>query len=82
MFVLFIRSPDCFQLGWPMDQNHDFFYVPSPDDPKSKKTKGKDKPKTDERNENNDEEAQVTLMFSIRMKEFWVLFNHKRIKPI
>ncbi|KAK1414361.1 hypothetical protein QVD17_30105 [Tagetes erecta] len=55
----FFWSPDCFQLGWPMDQNHDFFYVPSPDDPKSKKTKDADKLKTDKRKENNDEEAQL-----------------------
>ncbi|KAL8242615.1 hypothetical protein R6Q59_012917 [Mikania micrantha] len=57
----FFWSPDCFQLGWPMDQNHDFFYVQSPEDLKSKNSKGwgLDKLKTDKRKENNDEETQL-----------------------
>ncbi|KAL4588990.1 hypothetical protein LXL04_001891 [Taraxacum kok-saghyz] len=35
----FFWSPDCFQLGWPMDKEHDFFYVNSCEDPKRKNKK-------------------------------------------
>ncbi|MFS7994499.1 putative 1,3-beta-glucan synthase [Helianthus anomalus] len=55
----FFWSPECFELGWPMDTKHDFFYVQSPEDTKSKKNKGSDKLTTDKRKENNDEEAQL-----------------------
>ncbi|XP_024979448.1 putative callose synthase 8 [Cynara cardunculus var. scolymus] len=55
----FFWSPDCFQLGWPMNQNHDFFYVQSPEDPKSKNNRGSGKPTTDKKRENNDEEMEL-----------------------
>nr|GEV30185.1 putative callose synthase 8 [Tanacetum cinerariifolium] len=54
----FFWSPDCFELGWPMNQDHDFYYVPDPEDPKSKK-KGSDKPKTEKKKEPNDEEVEL-----------------------
>ncbi|XP_076887720.1 putative callose synthase 8 [Bidens hawaiensis] len=55
----FFWSPDCFQLGWPMDKEHDFFYVQPPDDTKSKNKKKSDKRKREKRKENNDEEEQL-----------------------
>ncbi|KAI3789511.1 hypothetical protein L2E82_02310 [Cichorium intybus] len=50
----FFWTPDCFQLGWPMNKEHDFFYVDSHEDPKNKK-----KPKTEKKTEKNDEEMEL-----------------------
>lgn len=53
------RSPDCFQLEWPMNKEHDFFYVDFCEDPKRKNNKGSDKLKTEKKTEENDEEMEV-----------------------
>ena len=34
----FCRSPDCFQIGWPMRLDHNFFCVQPSSKPKAKKT--------------------------------------------
>ncbi|GAA0169377.1 hypothetical protein LIER_23880 [Lithospermum erythrorhizon] len=33
----FFWSPDCFEIGWPMRLDHDFFFVNMPIDPKNRK---------------------------------------------
>lgn len=30
--VVFFRSPDCFELGWPLRLDHDFFHVDDPNE--------------------------------------------------
>ncbi|XP_023756013.1 putative callose synthase 8 [Lactuca sativa] len=55
----FFWSPDCFQLEWPMNKEHDFFYVDFCEDPKRKNNKGSDKLKTEKKTEENDEEMEL-----------------------
>ncbi|XP_039040472.1 putative callose synthase 8 isoform X1 [Hibiscus syriacus] len=48
----FFWSPDCFQIGWPMRTEHDFFFTKSPQ--KEKGTKDEELPKKEEGTENEE----------------------------
>ena len=39
LWLHFHRSPDCFQIGWPMRLDHDFFFT-NPDKEKGTKSHG------------------------------------------
>lgn len=43
LLLYFFRSPDCFELGWPLRLDHDFFHV---DDPNEKNEDDLNKKKT------------------------------------
>ncbi|KAL9145596.1 hypothetical protein ABFS82_13G054300 [Erythranthe guttata] len=55
----FFWSPDCFQIGWPMRLDHDFFCVHPPDDSKKKKSQRKVKTQEEEETINNNEDEEM-----------------------
>ncbi|CAA0808489.1 Putative callose synthase 8 [Striga hermonthica] len=55
----FFWSPECFELGWPMNSNHDFFFVDTSKDDKEKKTPT---PNRNTREEDNDENVRDVEM--------------------
>ncbi|XP_022717420.1 putative callose synthase 8 isoform X2 [Durio zibethinus] len=84
----FFWSPDCFQIGWPMRQEHDFFCTQSPKKRKAKifrtaREKRKEKRTEDEEQGLND---QVTLEENrepkwlgktnfVEIRSFWQVFR-------
>ncbi|KAH7844337.1 hypothetical protein Vadar_026931 [Vaccinium darrowii] len=54
-------SPDCFEIGWPMRRDHNFFFVPQLNDPKVRKGQRSVKDIQEKKNEQNlDEELEAT----------------------
>ncbi|KAL0362554.1 UNVERIFIED_CONTAM: putative callose synthase 8, partial [Sesamum calycinum] len=52
----FFWSPDCFQIGWPMRLDHDFFCVDPSNDGKKKKSQKSVKTRDEEKSDNNEDE--------------------------
>ncbi|KAL0353936.1 UNVERIFIED_CONTAM: putative callose synthase 8 [Sesamum angustifolium] len=52
----FFWSPDCFQIGWPMRLDHDFFCVDPSTDGKKKKSQKSVKTRDEEKSDNNEDE--------------------------
>ncbi|KAL0399594.1 UNVERIFIED_CONTAM: putative callose synthase 8 [Sesamum radiatum] len=52
----FFWSPDCFQIGWPMRLDHDFFCVSPSNDSKKKKSRKSVKTRDEEKSDNNEDE--------------------------
>ncbi|GER33644.1 glucan synthase-like 4 [Striga asiatica] len=48
----FFWSPECFELGWPMNSNHDFFFVDTSKDDKEKRTRTPNRSREEEKDEN------------------------------
>lgn len=54
-----LRSEDCFQIGWPMRLEHDFFWTQHSSNRKASKRKQSVKTDEDRKNANEDEEMGV-----------------------
>ncbi|XP_020549899.1 putative callose synthase 8 [Sesamum indicum] len=52
----FFWSPNCFQIGWPMRLDHDFFCVDPSNDGKKKKSRKSVKTRDEEKSDNNEDE--------------------------
>lgn len=70
------RSPDCFEIGWPMRLDHDFFYTKPSNKRKKKKPRTSDKTHEEEKSNNNDDEemgVSQLLNFIHSAIGFWLL---------
>lgn len=55
-----LRSPECFQIGWPMREDHDFFCVNNIKEPRLKKAQvSTETTEEDNWERNEDEETGV-----------------------
>lgn len=60
------RSPDCFQIGWPMRLDHDFFCIGSPTNRKVRKEKASvANQEGNKKDANEDEEMGVRYTLDI-----------------
>lgn len=75
-FRLNFRSPDCFEIGWPMRQDHDFFCINPSKNVKKKKSRTSSKTQEDEKSDNiEDEEMGVSKLLNI----YIMLLNKSRL---
>ena len=60
------RSEDCFQIGWPMRLEHDFFCIDPSSDSKTKKPRQSVRTDEDKKSPNEDEEMEVNFAFHFK----------------
>ncbi|WMV39602.1 hypothetical protein MTR67_032987 [Solanum verrucosum] len=82
----FFWSPDCFQIGWPMRLDHDFFCTETPNNVKDKKEKASASDLQENKDANEDEEMGI-LVDEVRepkwlgktnfveIRSFWQIFR-------
>ncbi|XP_060187946.1 putative callose synthase 8 isoform X2 [Lycium barbarum] len=83
----FFWSPDCFQIGWPMRLDHDFFWVGSQNDVKGRKEKAfVANPEDNKKDANEDEETGILVDEKrekkwpgktnfVEIRSFWQIFR-------
>ncbi|KAI3457533.1 hypothetical protein Pfo_014196 [Paulownia fortunei] len=83
----FFWSPDCFEIGWPMRLDHDFFCVHPPNDGKVKKSRTSVKTREEETSDNNEDEEMGAAVDEVRepkwlgktnfaeIRSFWQIFR-------
>ncbi|CAH9091019.1 unnamed protein product, partial [Cuscuta epithymum] len=79
----FFWSPNCFQIGWPMRLNHDFFFVNSSPNQKVKKVQNPLGNVADKKSEDNEDEAMREVKKQkwlgktnfVEIHSFWQIFR-------
>ncbi|KAK6134488.1 hypothetical protein DH2020_031770 [Rehmannia glutinosa] len=83
----FFWSPDCFEIGWPMRLDHDFFCVHPPNDGKKKRSRRSVKTRDEEKSDNNEDEEMGATVDELRepkwlgktnfaeIRSFWQIFR-------
>ncbi|KAK4487202.1 hypothetical protein RD792_006522 [Penstemon davidsonii] len=83
----FFWSPECFQIGWPMRLDHDFFCVHPPNDGKVKKSQTSTRSPEEEKSDNNEDVETGTTCDELRepkwlgktnfaeIRSFWQIFR-------
>ncbi|KAH6785388.1 hypothetical protein C2S51_037843 [Perilla frutescens var. frutescens] len=83
----FFWSPDCFEIGWPMRQDHDFFCINPSNDVKKKKSRRSGNTHEEEKSDNNEDIEMGATIDEVRepqwlgktnfveIRSFWQIFR-------
>ncbi|PIN16654.1 1,3-beta-glucan synthase/callose synthase catalytic subunit [Handroanthus impetiginosus] len=83
----FFWSPECFEIGWPMRRDHDFFCIHPSNDGKMKKSRTSVKRRKEERRDNNEDEEMGATVEEVckpkwlgktnfvEIRSFWQIFR-------